>query len=75
MYSKRARTLESLASIYEEEDLKKTLEESARLQRAYEKYFDQVIVNHDFDETFHRLSDAVDSLSAESQWVPLQWIY
>jgi hypothetical protein len=51
------------------------MEESARLQRAYDKYIDVVIVNEDFDLTFHKLLDALDTLSSESQWVPVQWIY
>ncbi|XP_015601085.1 MAGUK p55 subfamily member 6 isoform X3 [Cephus cinctus] len=73
--SRRARTLESLASLYEEDDLKNTLEESAALQRAYEKYIDQVIVNEDFDNTFRQVVAALDALATEHQWVPVNWIY
>ncbi|XP_043502003.1 protein PALS2 isoform X2 [Polistes fuscatus] len=73
--SRRARTLESLASLYEEDDLKSTLEESAALQRAYEKYIDLVIVNEDFDQTFRQVVAALDALATEHQWVPVNWIY
>ncbi|OAD60844.1 MAGUK p55 subfamily member 2 [Eufriesea mexicana] len=73
--SRRARTLESLASLYEEDDLKATLEESAALQRAYEKYIDLVIVNEDFDNTFRQVIAALDALATEHQWVPVNWIY
>ncbi|XP_043288288.1 protein PALS2 isoform X2 [Venturia canescens] len=73
--SRRARTLESLASLYEEDDLKSTLEESAALQRAYEKYIDLVIVNEDFDNTFRQVVAALDALAIEDQWVPVNWIY
>nr|XP_050846116.1 protein PALS2 isoform X2 [Vespula vulgaris] len=73
--SRRARTLESLASLYEEDDLKSTLEESAALQRAYEKYIDLVIVNEDFDQTFRQVIAALDALATEHQWVPVNWIY
>ncbi|XP_014479092.1 PREDICTED: MAGUK p55 subfamily member 6 isoform X3 [Dinoponera quadriceps] len=73
--SRRARTLESLASLYEEDDLKSTLEESAALQRAYEKYIDLVIVNEDFDHTFRQVIAALDALATEHQWVPVNWIY
>ncbi|XP_023224610.1 MAGUK p55 subfamily member 6-like isoform X2 [Centruroides sculpturatus] len=73
--SRRARTLESLASLYEDEDLKKTIEESARLQRAYEKYFDSYLVNDSFDKTFEQLKDTIDALSTEPQWVPISWVY
>ncbi|XP_008204456.1 MAGUK p55 subfamily member 6 isoform X7 [Nasonia vitripennis] len=73
--SRRARTLESLASLYEEDDLKSTVEESAALQRAYEKYIDLVIVNEDFDHTFRQVVAALDALASEDQWVPVNWIY
>ncbi|CAG0902560.1 unnamed protein product [Cyprideis torosa] len=73
--SRRARTMESLASVFTDEDLRRTMEESARLQRAYDKYIDLVLVNEDFDLTFRRLLDAIEGLSTESQWIPVQWIY
>nr|XP_050846117.1 protein PALS2 isoform X3 [Vespula vulgaris] len=58
-----------------EDDLKSTLEESAALQRAYEKYIDLVIVNEDFDQTFRQVIAALDALATEHQWVPVNWIY
>ncbi|XP_071555272.1 MAGUK p55 subfamily member 2 isoform X3 [Temnothorax nylanderi] len=58
-----------------EDDLKSTVEESAALQRAYEKYIDQVIVNEDFDNTFRQVIAALDALATEHQWVPVNWIY
>ncbi|XP_019887736.2 MAGUK p55 subfamily member 2 isoform X3 [Ooceraea biroi] len=58
-----------------EDDLRSTLEESAALQRAYEKYIDQVIVNEDFDHTFRQVVAALDALATEHQWVPVNWIY
>lgn len=73
--SRRARTLESLASLYEEEDLKQTLEESARIQRQYEKYIDFVITNNNSDTTFSKILDALHALSTDHQWVPVSWIY
>ncbi|KAK9731948.1 Variant SH3 domain [Popillia japonica] len=73
--SRRARTLESLASLYEEEDLKKTLEDSASMQRTYDKYIDLVIVNKDFDSTFREVIEALEALTTEHQWVPVNWIY
>ncbi|CAH0389911.1 unnamed protein product [Bemisia tabaci] len=73
--SRRARTLESLASLYEEEDLRRTLEDSACLQRAYDKYIDMTIVNEDFDQTFRKVLEALETLSVEHQWVPVNWVY
>ncbi|XP_026469361.1 MAGUK p55 subfamily member 6-like [Ctenocephalides felis] len=73
--SRRARTLESLASLYEEDDLRRTVEESACLQRTYEKYIDMSIINEDFDTTFRAVAEALEALSSEHQWVPVNWIY
>nr|CAG4637672.1 EOG090X032R [Chydorus sphaericus] len=73
--SRRARTLESLTSLYEEEDFKRALEESARIQRTYEKYFDQIIINDDPDQTFRKVVEALEILSNQHQWVPVSWVY
>lgn len=73
--SRRARTLESLASLYEEDDLRRTVEESSCLQRTYEKYIDIMIVNEDFDVTFRKVVEALEHLSTEHQWVPVNWVY
>uniref|UniRef100_A0A0A1X4L8 MAGUK p55 subfamily member 6 n=1 Tax=Zeugodacus cucurbitae TaxID=28588 RepID=A0A0A1X4L8_ZEUCU len=73
--SRRARTLESLASLYEEDDLIATVEESSFYQRRYGKYFDMVIVNDDFDSSFQQVVKVLDEMSHEEQWVPVNWIY
>lgn len=73
--SRRARTLESLASLYEDDDLVSTVEESALLQRKYENYIDMVIVNEDPDMTFHLVIQALDNLAHQEQFVPVNWIY
>ncbi len=59
----------------QDDDLVSTVEESALLQRKYEKYIDAVIVNEDFDITFRKVIEALDALSHEHQWVPVNWIY
>lgn len=56
-------------------DLKKTVEESARIQRAYRHYFDLTIVNDNLDQAFEKLQTAVDKLCSEPQWVPVNWVY
>ncbi|KAK7590237.1 hypothetical protein V9T40_001850 [Parthenolecanium corni] len=73
--SRRAKTLESLASLYEDDDFKKTLEESSCLQRMYEKYIDTVIVNEDMDETFLQIVEVLETLANQDQWVPVNWVY
>ena len=59
----------------QDDDLVSTVEESALLQRKYEKYIDATIVNEDFDITFRKVVEALDALSHEHQWVPVNWIY
>lgn len=73
--SRRARTLESLASLYEDDDLLSTVEESALLQRKYEKYFDLVLINEDPDVTFREVVQALENLAHQEQFVPVNWIY
>jgi hypothetical protein len=60
---------------FQEEDLRQTVEESSCLQRTYEKYVDLVLVNEDFDITFRKVVEALDALSTEHQWVPVNWVY
>ncbi|XP_035774224.1 MAGUK p55 subfamily member 6-like isoform X2 [Anopheles albimanus] len=73
--SRRAKTLESLASLYEDDDLISAVEESALLQRKYDKYLDMIVVNEDFDDTFRQVTEALEQLTHEHQWVPVNWIY
>jgi len=73
--SRRAKTLESLASLYEDDDFVAQVEESMLLQRKYEKYIDLVVINDDFDITFRKVIQALDALSHEHQWIPVNWIY
>lgn len=55
--------------------MKQTLEESARIQRQYEKYIDLVLVNNNMDTSYAKIMDALHSLSTNHQWVPVSWIY
>ncbi|XP_067305189.1 MAGUK p55 subfamily member 6a isoform X2 [Pseudorasbora parva] len=58
-----------------ETDLKKTVDESARIKRAYNHYFDLTIVNDNLDKAFEKLQAAVEQLTSQPQWVPLNWVY
>uniref|UniRef100_A0A8C6WK19 Membrane protein, palmitoylated 6a (MAGUK p55 subfamily member 6) n=1 Tax=Neogobius melanostomus TaxID=47308 RepID=A0A8C6WK19_9GOBI len=58
-----------------ENDLKKTVDESARIRRAYSHYFDLTIVNDNLDKAFDKLQDVVERLFEEPQWVPVSWVY
>ncbi|XP_077384023.1 MAGUK p55 subfamily member 6a isoform X1 [Festucalex cinctus] len=58
-----------------ENDLKKTVEESARIRRAYSHFFDLTICNDNLDKAFDQLQEAVERLFVEPQWVPVSWVY
>uniref|UniRef100_A0A3P9IJ73 Membrane protein, palmitoylated 6a (MAGUK p55 subfamily member 6) n=1 Tax=Oryzias latipes TaxID=8090 RepID=A0A3P9IJ73_ORYLA len=58
-----------------ENDLKKTVDESARICRAYSHYFNLTIVNDNLDKAFEQLLDAAERLFIEPQWVPVSWVY
>jgi len=73
--SRRGKTLESLSSLYVEEDVVRNLEESAKLQRAYSNYFDLVVVNESWEETYMKVMNALDDVEHEASWVPSKWVY
>ncbi|XP_072304515.1 MAGUK p55 subfamily member 6b [Eucyclogobius newberryi] len=56
-------------------DLKKTVDESARIQRTYSHYFDLTITNDNLDRAFEALQVTVEKLTSEQQWVPISWVY
>ncbi|KFO25270.1 Pancreatic prohormone [Fukomys damarensis] len=58
-----------------EADLRRTVEESGRIQRGYGHYFDLTLVNSNLDRTFRELQAAMDKLRTEPQWVPVSWVY
>lgn len=58
-----------------ETDLKKTVDESAKIKRAYSHYFDLTIVNDNLDKAFEKLQMSVEKLCTEPQWVPVNWVY
>ncbi|XP_030077422.1 MAGUK p55 subfamily member 2 isoform X1 [Microcaecilia unicolor] len=56
-------------------ELRRTVDESGRIHRAYGHYFDLSILNDDLDQTFLRLQEALEKLRTEPQWVPVSWVY
>lgn len=60
---------------FQEEDFLKIIEESVQIEKVYKSYFDQTIVNDSFEETFREIRKIVDSLSTDTQWVPVNWVY
>uniref|UniRef100_M3YDY2 Membrane palmitoylated protein 2 n=1 Tax=Mustela putorius furo TaxID=9669 RepID=M3YDY2_MUSPF len=58
-----------------EADLRRTVEESSRIQRGYGHYFDLSLVNTNLERTFRELQAAMEKLRTEPQWVPVSWVY
>ncbi|KAM6451344.1 MAGUK p55 subfamily member 2 isoform 1-T7 [Liasis olivaceus] len=56
-------------------DLKRTVDESCRIQRGYGHYFDLCLVNDNMERTFQQLQEALQKLYSEPQWVPVSWVY
>ncbi|KAM6951419.1 MAGUK p55 subfamily member 2b isoform 2-T2 [Aplochiton taeniatus] len=56
-------------------ELKRTVDESERIQRAYGHYFDLSIVNDGLEGAFRSLKGALERLATEQQWVPVSWVF
>ncbi|CAF1100937.1 unnamed protein product [Adineta steineri] len=54
-------------------DLEQVVLESDALEHDYHTYFDLTLVADDIEKTFEQLVRAVEALSAEPQWVNVQW--
>ncbi|XP_058471556.1 peripheral plasma membrane protein CASK isoform X5 [Solea solea] len=61
--------------INEDESLQRLQKESEILQKTYEHYFDQTIINNEIDETIRFLEEAMDLVCTTGQWVPVSWVY
>ncbi|KAK7111632.1 protein PALS2-like [Littorina saxatilis] len=57
-----------------EEDFIETVKESQQIERVYNSYFDEIIVNDSFEDTYRNIRKSVNELSAEQQWVPVSWV-
>ncbi|KAG7459646.1 hypothetical protein MATL_G00212850 [Megalops atlanticus] len=56
-------------------ELKRTVDESGRIQRAYGHYFDLTIVNDNLEGAFRSLKASLERQGAQQQWVPVSWVF
>ncbi|TTT95463.1 MAGUK p55 subfamily member 2 [Bagarius yarrelli] len=56
-------------------ELKRTVEESERIRRAYGHLFDLTIINDNLDGAYHSLQEALEKQSSTHQWVPVGWVF
>lgn len=59
----------------QDEELRRTCDQSAKLQAAYGHYFDLTIVNDNLDETYRTVKAALETVSKNPQWVPVTWVF
>lgn len=59
----------------QDSELKRTVDESERIKRAYGHYFDLCIINDGLEAAFRSLRLALEKLSTEQQWVPVSWVF
>lgn len=59
----------------QDSELKRTVDESERIKRAYGHYFDLCIVNDGLEAAFRSLRSALEKLLTEQQWVPVSWVF
>ena len=74
IFTKSFRNLNNIL-FSQEHDFYQTIQESQQVERVYKGMFDFTIVNDEFDETYRTLRRELDNLSAEQQWVPINWVY
>lgn len=65
----------SLTHSFQDSELKRTVDESERIKRAYGHYFDLCIINDGLEAAFRSLRLALEKLSTEHQWVPVSWVF
>lgn len=58
-----------------DEELQRTCDESAKIQAAYGHYFDLNIINENLDETYRTVKAALETVSKNPQWVPVNWVF
>lgn len=67
--------LNVLGCVSQDSELKRTVDESERIKRAYGHYFDLCIVNDGLEAAFRSLRSALEKLATEQQWVPVSWVF
>lgn len=70
-----ARIQGKIEHVKTEREFRKTLDESASIEKQYKHYFDMGMVNDNMNETYNRLRKIIETLSTEPQWVPVSWVY
>merc|ERR1712032_1360547 len=46
-----------------------------KLQRAYANFFDLIVVNESWEDTYIKIMNGLDDVENEPSWVPAKWVY
>ncbi|XP_059152710.1 protein PALS2-like isoform X2 [Physella acuta] len=65
----------NVVELKSEDDFIKTVNESADIELKFNSYFDEVIVNDNFDETYRLLRKSLNEMTSKQQWVPVNWVH
>nr|KAG5704673.1 hypothetical protein BaRGS_025315 [Batillaria attramentaria] len=57
----------------QEEQFIETVRESREIEKIYRGYFDDSIVNDDFDTTYMYVLERINSLHRGAKWIPVEW--
>ncbi|XP_005096273.1 MAGUK p55 subfamily member 2 [Aplysia californica] len=71
----RGRGGASVVEVKSEEDFITTVNESARIEKQFGSYFDEIIVNDNFEETYRLLRKSLNDMTSKQQWVPVNWVH
>ncbi|XP_029015199.1 MAGUK p55 subfamily member 2-like [Betta splendens] len=58
-----------------DEELQRICDESTKIQTAFGHYFDFSIINNNLDETYRTVKAALETVSKNPQWVPVNWVF
>ena len=54
---------------------RKLHQESEAIRVEFQKYFDMEVVFEDLEQALGKVKEALKKLTAETQWVPRNWVY
>lgn len=69
------KTLYFLFFDLQENDMINTVKDSGRIEKQFNGYFDEIIVNDNFEESYVQLRRSLNEMTTKQQWVPVNWIY
>ena len=51
------------------------MKESGKIEKQFNNYFDEIIVNDNFEETYRLIRKSLNDMTSKQQWVPVNWVH